>query len=108
MTASLRVLCVTLAAAGCGTQPSPPGAQADEPPARRPSEPAIGSNAPPPRAVPVDPTQALVATAFGGTAPSFPLLARDGREAAMGIASPVGHSTVSTYRVARFSSWTTT
>lgn len=107
MTSSLRALCATLAAVGCGTQPSPPGAQRDEPPPRPVShEAGIGSNAPTPPASPVDPTLALVATAFGGAAPAFPLLSRDGREAVIGIASRVGHSTVSTYRVSRFSSWT--
>jgi hypothetical protein len=107
MTASLRALCVTLAAAGCGTQPSPPGAQRDEPPPRHVAlDAGTGSNAPVPPALPADPTLALVAAAFGGAAPAFPLLSRDGREAMIGVASSVGHSAVSTYRVSRFSGWT--
>ena len=53
-----------------------------------------------------DATAALVRDAFGGHVPAFPLLANDGSTVAVGIASPVGRSDVSTYRVALFTGWT--
>jgi hypothetical protein len=53
-----------------------------------------------------DATAALVRDAFGGHVPAFPLLANDGSTVAVGVASPVGRSDVSTYRVALFTGWT--
>jgi hypothetical protein len=91
-------------ASGCGTQPSPPGAE------HRPSAPPPPP--PPPRAPrPVPPpvvttTATLVDAAFGGRAPAFPLLASTGNEVAVGIASPIGGGTIATYRVVTFSNWT--
>jgi len=106
MIASLRRVGVTAFAAaslaGCGTQPSPPGA--DPGPAAPPREPARPSRPPPPA---LDSTDALLGLAFHGAVPAFPLLAGSGNEVAMGIASPVGGSTVATYRVVTFSNWTT-
>jgi hypothetical protein len=67
----------------------------------------VGSGSSVPAAAP-NPTTALVEAAFGGHVPAFPLLANDGSTAAVGIASPVGRSDVSTYRVAVFAGWTTT
>jgi len=49
---------------------------------------------------------ALVRDAFGGHVPAFPLLANNGSTVAVGVASPIGRSDVSTYRVAVFTGWT--
>lgn len=106
--AGLALLAV-LGAASCGRKPGTPGTGSDTGSGGSSahaggSGSGVGSSAPDGAAS--NPTAALVKDAFGGKLPAFPLLASDGNTAAVGIASPVGRSTVSTYGVAIFSGWT--
>jgi|GEM_PF-5142577 len=108
MSVLLRVFGVAAIAAGsvvsgCGTQPSPPGA---DPHGERPRDPPRNPTPAPKPAPPESLTMALVDQAFGGATPAFPLLASNGNQVAMGVASPIGGSAVATYRVITFSNWT--
>ena len=112
MTVLLRVLGVAAIAAGsllggCGTQPSPPGADPHgDRPRDPPRDPPRDARPPPPRPPAATLTAALVDQAFGGAAPAFPLLASNGNQVTLGIASPIGGGDVTTYRVITFSNWT--
>jgi hypothetical protein len=91
---------------GCGTQPSPPGAEQHVEPRREPAREAPPVKPPPLPSPAASLTAALVDQAFGGAAPAFPLLASNGNQVTMGVASPIGGSAVATYRVITFSNWT--
>jgi hypothetical protein len=115
MSVFLRVFGVAAIAAGslvtgCGTQPSPPGGDPHgdphRDPPRAPARDPARDPAPNPPRPPATLTSDLVDQAFGGVAPAFPLIASNGNQVTMGIASPIGGSVVATYRVITFSNWT--
>ncbi len=97
-------LAVASLVSGCGTQPSPPGAE--QRPPRPPHPPDVHPVPPPPPPPALTTTAALVDAAFSGATPAFPLLASAGDEVAVGIASPIGGGTIATYRVVTFHHWT--
>lgn len=102
--AALATLAALAGASGCRNKADAPNTGSPEPsPHPVGSGSGAGSSASPPRD---DATAALVRDAFGGHAPAFPLLANDASTVAVGVASPVGRSDVSTYRVALFTGWT--
>lgn len=111
--AGLALLAVLGAASGCGRKQGTPGTGSDTG-SQGPSTHVGGSGSgvgpgkdpSAPDGVASNPTATLVKDAFGGNAPAFPLLASDGSTAAVGIASPIGRSKVSTYGVAIFNGWT--
>jgi hypothetical protein len=99
-----------LAAAGCGNRSGTQGhGSAIGSGSAAPHDgSAVGTDRDPEPGAPPDATAELVRDAFAGKVPAFPLLSRDGTTAAVGIASPVGRSRVSTYHVATFAGWTST